>query len=160
MTPSAGVAREFPATALAGPYTDGLDLPFWEGLRAGELRLQKCGECGLWIWGPRWMCGQCQTFDPEWVAVEQVGRVFSWSRTWHPFIPDLAEELPFITVLVELQHAGGRRVLGLLAENGDADITIGDAVTGIIQQPADSPWPLLRWQRASTLTETEWGGRR
>lgn len=157
MTSSTGVAREFPATALAGPYADGLDRPYWEGLQAGELRLQRCSECDLWIWGPRWMCGQCKAFDPEWVAVEPVGRVFSWSRTWHPFIPELAGELPFVTVLVELPHAGGRRVLGLLAENGDADIAIGDAVTGTIQQPADSQWPVLRWQCAGTSSENEYG---
>ncbi|PBC51968.1 DNA-binding protein [Rhodococcus sp. ACS1] len=160
MTPSAGAARKFPATALTGPYADGLDLPYWEGLRAGELRLQRCAECDLWIWGPRWMCGRCQTFDPEWVAVEPVGRVFSWSRTWHPFIPELAGELPYVTVLVELPHAGGRRVLGLLAESGDTDIAIGDAVAGIIQQPSEAPWPLLRWQRAHTSSETERGAQR
>ncbi|MGX7728129.1 Zn-ribbon domain-containing OB-fold protein [Rhodococcus sp. 2H158] len=157
MTPGPGVAREFPATVLAGPYADGLDLPYWEGLRAGELRLQRCGRCGLWIWGPRWMCGQCRAFDPAWVAVEPVGRVFSWSRTWHPFIPELAGELPYVTVLVELPHAGGRRVLGLLAENDDADIAIGDSVAGIIQQPADSAWPVLRWRLASTANGTERG---
>jgi uncharacterized OB-fold protein len=155
MTPGAGTAREFPATALAGPYADGLDLPFWEGLRAGELRLQRCGECDLWIWGPRLMCGRCQTFDPKWTAVEPVGRIFSWSRTWHPFIAELAGELPFVTVLVELPDAGGRRVLGLLAENGEGDIAIGDAVAGIIQQPADAPWPVLRWRLTSTFNQTE-----
>lgn len=154
MTPSTEVAREFPATSLARPYEDGLDLPYWEGLQAGELRLQKCGECGLWIWGPRWMCGQCRTFDPEWIAIEPVGRVFSWSRTWHPFIPDLADHLPFITVLVELPHAGGRRVLGLLVDSGDTDIAIGDPVAGTIQQPADSSWPVLRWQRATMPSES------
>ncbi|MBS9372053.1 Zn-ribbon domain-containing OB-fold protein [Rhodococcus sp. B50] len=157
MTPGIGVTREFPATSLAGPYADGLDLPYWEGLRAGELRLQRCGGCGLWIWGPRWMCGQCRTFDPAWVAVEPVGRVYSWSRTWHPFVPDLVDDLPYVTVLVELPHAGSRRVLGLLAEDGDTDITIGDAVTGIIQQPTDAPWPVLRWRRTTMPTETEPG---
>ncbi|WP_416062706.1 Zn-ribbon domain-containing OB-fold protein [Rhodococcus indonesiensis] len=160
MTPGTGEVREFPATALAGPYADGLDLPYWEGLRAGELRLQRCDQCGLWIWGPRWMCGQCRTFDPAWVAVEPVGRVYSWSRTWHPFVSELAGDLPFVTVLVELPHAGGRRVLGLLAENSEADIAIGDAVAGIIQQPADAPWPVLRWHRASTSNATGQGDRR
>lgn len=160
MTPSGSATREFPATSLAGPYADDLDLPYWEGLRAGELRLQRCGECGLWIWGPRWMCGQCQAFDPEWVAVEPLGRVFSWSRTWHSFIPDLAGDLPFVTVLVELPHAGGRRVLGLLAEDGNTPIAIGDPVSGLIQHAADSPWPVLRWRRASMSTFTEQGERR
>ncbi|WP_420750323.1 Zn-ribbon domain-containing OB-fold protein [Rhodococcus sp. O3] len=153
MTPSGSVTREFPATELVGPYADGLDLPYWEGLRAGELRLQRCAACDLWIWGPRWMCGRCSTFDPDWVAVEPHGRVFSWSRTWHPFVPELAGDLPYITALVELPHAGGRRVLGLLAESGDTGIAIGDHVTGVIAQPSDAPWPLLRWRRVSASSE-------
>src|ERR1700759_1886252 len=39
-----------PVIAAAGPRDDGLDRPHWEGLRAGEVRIQRCGPCGHWIW--------------------------------------------------------------------------------------------------------------
>ncbi|MGW5383114.1 Zn-ribbon domain-containing OB-fold protein [Nocardia sp. NPDC003963] len=140
--------RRFPATELAGPAADGVDAGYWQGLAAGELRLQRCTDCGLWLWGPRWMCGRCRNFELSWAAVEAVGTVYSWSRTRHPFISELAGEVPYVTVLVELPRAGNRRVLGLLVDPvGADDIRIGDRVRGVVQQPAGTRWPLLRWRR-------------
>src|SRR6185436_17831488 len=49
---------------------DGLDTPYWEGTRAGELRVQRCRACRAWQWGPEWICHGCLAFDLDWVAVE------------------------------------------------------------------------------------------
>ncbi|MEV5651112.1 OB-fold domain-containing protein [Nocardia sp. NPDC052254] len=140
--------RLFPASASAGPAADGVDTGYWQGLREGELRLQQCAACDRWWWGPRWMCGDCRAFELSWVAVDPVGTVYSWSRTRHPFIPELAAELPYVTVLVELPQAGNRRVLGLLADPvGADDVRIGDPVRGVVQHPEGARWPALRWHR-------------
>lgn len=146
--------RVFPATHMAGPAPDGIDREYWDGLIAGELRLQRCDSCDEWIWGPRWMCGSCHSFDLTWAPVNAIGRVYSWARTWHAFIPELADNVPYTTVLVELPEAGGRRVLGLLAEAPEAMVSIGDEVIGVIQHPEGSAWPVLRWQLASALGTT------
>ncbi|MET8430444.1 OB-fold domain-containing protein [Nocardia sp. NPDC004860] len=134
-----------------GPSEDGLDRPYWDGLANHELRLQRCGGCRAWIWGPQWICGRCHTFDPGWETVEPRGTVYSWSRSWYPFISELPIDVPYVTVLVELPHAGNRRVLGILSDpapSGPA-VTIGETVTGHFVDPEDrdSTWPLLRWQR-------------
>lgn len=150
--------KQFPATSLAGPAHDGVDTGYWEGLRAGELRLLQCGSCASWIWGPRWMCGHCHSFDLEWARVEAQGRVYSWTRSWHPFIAELGDHLPYVSLLVELYGADSSRVLGLLAENDTEGIAIGDEVSGIIQVPEDSSWPVLRWQRTVRARSYE-GGR-
>ena len=41
------------------PEPDGLDRPYWEGTRAGELRVQRCRACRGWQWGPEWICHRC-----------------------------------------------------------------------------------------------------
>ncbi|WP_068268926.1 Zn-ribbon domain-containing OB-fold protein [Aldersonia kunmingensis] len=135
--------REFPW----GPAADGLDQPYWDGMLAGELRLQRCGNCRVWIWGPQWICGQCHTFDPEWEAVEAVGTVYSWARSHYPFITELADRAPYVTVLVELPGAGNRRVLGILTGD-DTNVRIGDPVVGHIELDEGATWPLLRWRRS------------
>jgi len=143
MTATAAESLELPW----GPSADGLDLPYWEGLEAGELRLQRCGECRSWIWGPQVLCAHCHTFDPQWESVEPAGTVYAWSRSHTPFIRELADRIPYVTVLVELPHAGGRRVLGLLT-GGDTDqVAIGDRVTGWFETTPGARWPLLRWRR-------------
>lgn len=128
-----------------GPAADGLDLPYWEGLRVGELRLQRCTRCQRWIWGPQWICPDCHTFDPGWEAVEPIGTVYAWSRTFQPFITELADLVPYVTVLVALPHAGDRRVLGFAAE-GVESLRVGDRVTGSIVGDPAKRWPTLEWR--------------
>jgi len=138
-----------PVIAAAGPRDDGLDRPHWEGLRSGEVRVQRCARCGHWIWAPQPICPRCHSFDLTWPAVEPNGTVYSWTRTWQPFTPELSGHLPFVVVLAELPAAGGRRLLGVLRDADGADVRIGQPVRGEID-PASSPgaWPVLRWRLA------------
>ena len=143
--------RNIPATPpvlpSAGPRDDGLDTPHWEGLRAGEVRVQRCARCGQWIWAPQPACPRCHGFEFSWPAAEAAGTVYSWTRTWQPFVPELSGHVPFVVVLAELPSAGGRRLLGVLHDGDGADVRIGQAVRGEID-PAPDPggWPVLRWR--------------
>ena len=138
-----------PVIAAAGPRDDGLDRPHWEGLRSGEVRVQRCARCGHRIWAPQPICPRCHSFDLTWPAVEPAGTVYSWTRTWQPFTAELSGHLPFVVVLAELPAAGGRRLLGVLRDGDGADVRIGQPVRGEID-PAPSPgaWPVLRWRLA------------
>jgi uncharacterized OB-fold protein len=138
-----------PVIAAAGPRDDGLDRPHWEGLRSGEVRVQRCARCGHWIWAPQPICPRCHSFALTWPAVEPNGTVYSWTRTWQPFTPELSGHLPFVVVLAEMLAAGGRRLLGVLRDGDGANVRIGQPVRGEID-PAPSPgaWPVLRWRLA------------
>jgi len=143
--------RNLPATppvmTLAGPRDDGLDTPHWAGLRDGEVRVQRCARCGQWIWAPQPICPRCHSFELAWPVVEPAGTVYSWTRTWQPFTPELSGHVPFVVVLAELPAAGGRRLLGVLRDGDDADVRVGQAVWGEID-PAPHPggWSVLRWR--------------
>ena len=138
-----------PVIATAGPRDDGLDGLHWEGLRSGEVRVQRCARCGHWIWAPQPVCPRCHSFDLIWPAVEPNGTVYSWTRTWQPFTPELSGHVPFVVVLAELPAAGGRRLLGVLRDGDGADVRVGQPVRGEIDS-ASSPgaWPVLRWRLA------------
>ena len=138
-----------PIMPTAGPQDSGLDTPFWEGLRADELRVQRCARCAHWIWAPRPVCPRCHSFDLEWPVVEAAGTIYSWTRTWQPFAPELSGHVPFAVVLAELPATGHRRLLGVLRDGGDAGVRVGQAVKGEIDPPpADGGWPVLRWRLA------------
>lgn len=142
-------------TAPWGPAADGLDLPHWEGLLEGELRLQRCTGCHAWIWGPQAICGSCHSFDIGWEAVEPIGTVYSWHRSWYPYMDEYAGRLPYVTVLVELPGADGRRVLGLLVDDIDEDPRIGEEVVGTVEHDEGAVWPLVRWRRVRATAEGE-----
>jgi uncharacterized OB-fold protein len=130
-----------PRFGVEGPAHTGIDSPYWDGLRQGELRIQRCAPCGRWIWGPQPICPACHTFDPRWERVEPVGVVFSWTRTWQRFHPSV--QVPYLTVLVELPHPRRRRVIGLY--DGPREPVIGADVVGRFEHaPEAATWPLHR----------------
>ena len=74
---------------IPGPEPDGLSKPYWEGLKAGRLMIQRCSGCGLWQWGPEWICHSCHSFELAWEGVTAEGRIYSWERVWHAVHPAL-----------------------------------------------------------------------
>ena len=78
-----------PGLPIPVPEPDGVSAPYWNGLREGVLRVQRCAHCQAWQFGPEWICHACLQFDPAWVEVEPSGLIFSWERIWHPAHPAL-----------------------------------------------------------------------
>ena len=135
------------------PMRDGLDLPYWEGTREHQLRVQRCADCGTHQWGPDWMCHACQSFEVEWVTVEPRARIYSWQRVHHPVHPVLADHGPYIVVLVELPHADNLRMLGNLLGDPVQDIVIGSDVEAVFEDHDDGspPFTLVQWQVSGTF---------
>ena len=132
------------------PAADGLDAPYWAGTREHQLRVQRCGPCGTWQWGPEWVCHRCRSRHLDWPAVEPHGRVFSWERVWHPVHPALVGRVPYVVLLVEVPHAGGVRLLGNLVGDPTTDVIIGDPMTAVFEDhdDGDPPFTLVQWAPA------------
>lgn len=138
---------------LPGPVTeaDRLDLPYWEGARRGVLRVQRCGACQGWQWGPEWLCHRCHAWDMKWVEVAGRGTIWTWTRCWHPVHPALKPHGPYIAVLVELPDAGGIRMLGNLLGDPRQAVAIGAPVEAVFEPHDDAPEPytLVQWKTRS-----------
>ena len=89
-----------PGLPIPVPEPDGVSAPYWNGLREGVLRVQRCAHCQAWQFGPEWICHKCHAFDPDWVEVPAEGRIYSWERVWHPVHPALKGHCPYLAVLV------------------------------------------------------------
>jgi uncharacterized protein len=129
---------------------DELQKPYWTGLQEGVIRVQKCGDCGAWQWGPEWICHVCRSFSMTWVPVEGRGQIYSWTRVWHPVHPALAGRVPYLAVLVELPEAGHIRMVGNLLGEASQTAEIGRPVTAVFEHHPDAavPHSLLQWQLA------------
>jgi uncharacterized OB-fold protein len=84
---------------------------FWEGCREGELRIQRCGGCGLLRHPPGPMCPECGATKPKYLVSDGHGVVYSYVVHHHPQVP--GKQTPFVIALVELDE--GVRILGELA---------------------------------------------
>tara|TARA_R110002072_G_scaffold93924_6_gene208002 strand:- start:4232 stop:4642 length:411 start_codon:yes stop_codon:yes gene_type:complete len=124
----------------------GADSPYWDGLLAGELRLQQCAGCQSWHWPAVWRCSDCGSWDHVWSHVEPAGTIYSWTRTWHGFGGLEGISKPFVIAVVELADAGGVRLIGILDAPGE--IHIGQDVSGTITTTpyGSNEVPAIRWR--------------
>ena len=85
--------------------------PYWDGAAEGELRIQRCLDCGLPYFYPRPMCPGCGGPNVEWFAA-------SGAATLHSYIiserPAPGYDPPFVIAIVEL--AEGPRMLTNIVE--------------------------------------------
>jgi uncharacterized OB-fold protein len=119
----------------------GLDAEHWTGLGRGVYLLPRCPDCRRWVWPVQPRCGVCGHVGMAWEAVPMEGAVYSWIRTWYPFVDERAGSLPYVTVLVELPAAGNVRVLGIY-EGDDQRLRTSAAVTGRIAEPSEATFGL------------------
>lgn len=134
-----------PAFPLPVPNEDGA--PFWEHLRAGELRIQRCTACAHLQHPPRVQCPSCGSFEHDWAPMSGRGTVYSFVVTHQAIHPSFEGHLPYVTALVELDE-GPRLVTNLLGVPVD-ELEIGMAVeVDFVRVSDEITLPLFR--RAST----------
>lgn len=123
-----------------------IDRPFWEGLYEQRLLMTRCPDCRRWIWPAQWRCAECGSWDVQWEDLPARGTIYSWTRTYNTFMPQFADLVPYVNVLVELPDTGGRRMFGRLV--GPDDVRIGDEVEGVFESPSERTegWPALCWR--------------
>jgi uncharacterized OB-fold protein len=119
-------------------------VPYWEGLRAHQLKVQKCKGCGALRHYPRPVCPKCWSLDVEWTTLSGRGRVHSWTVCAHPFHPGFKDAVPYIAVTVDLEE--GVRLQAPLRSLNAAALRLGlpvvvgyDDVTPTLTLPHVAP---------------------
>jgi uncharacterized OB-fold protein/acyl dehydratase len=114
---------------------------WWEGIRRGELLIQKCRACGALRHPPRPMCGECRSTEWETVISTGRGAVYSYTVLHHPKFPGF--EYPIPCALVELDD--GIRIVSNVVGCPPEDIRIGMRVALSIEKvDAELALPLFR----------------
>lgn len=94
---------------------------FWEAASEHRVELPRCGPCGHAFFYPRSVCPRCGSRDIEWVRASGRGTLYSFCVHYHSSLPGLAEAVPFVTALVDLEE--GPRIMAFLeAAASDPDL--------------------------------------
>ena len=74
---------------------------FWDGTKEGELRLQRCRDCGHVYFPPRPLCPACSSRDVEAFAASGRGSLLSYviNQRQHPSF-----DSPYAIALVQLEE--------------------------------------------------------
>ncbi|HEY7323954.1 MAG TPA: OB-fold domain-containing protein [Streptosporangiaceae bacterium] len=108
-------------TAMLPPVSPDTEF-FWAGTRQGELRIQRCGGCGVLRHPPGPACPRCGSIGKaEYQVAAGTGTVYSYVVHHHPPVP--GKNLPIIVALVELRE--GVRMLGELTGVDPGDVSVG-----------------------------------
>jgi uncharacterized protein len=118
-TPSAppGVSLPGAIRPVVSPDTEF----FWAGTTVGELRVQRCDDCGTVRHPPGPRCPSCGNMTPGYVVAAGTGEVYSYVVHHHPPVP--GKRLPIVIALVQLPE--GVRMVGELLGVDPERVRIG-----------------------------------
>jgi uncharacterized OB-fold protein len=122
------------------PVIDDLHRPFWDGCRAGVLKMQRCRDCGHQWWPIGPVCTACLSTDFEWVDLSGRGELWSFIVYHHKMNAAWADDLPYNVALVRLEE--GPTMVSNVVGTDLADLEVGlplevtfDAVTDEVSIP-------------------------
>jgi len=114
---------------------------FWEGMKSGELRIQRCVACGRLRHPPGPACPACGSLELSYVVSPGTGTIYSYVVHHDPPVP--GRTAPFVVALVALDE--GVRVLGQLLGADPAVVTVGAPVELALER-VDDDLTLPAWR--------------
>lgn len=123
------------------PVPDADTKPFWEGIAAGELRLQRCRACGLAVFYPRAVCPHCLGAELAWFTARGTGGVYSYTVA-HRAFGEFADQAPFTVALVDLDE--GVRMMTRIVDAAPGEVEVGLRVEMTVRQIAGAELPCFR----------------
>lgn len=128
------------------PLATATSRPFWEGLRRGEVRIQRCAACRAWVFYPRSNCPSCLSQKLDWQTVSGAGRLHSFTIARLPTAPFFRDEVPQLLALVELDE--GVRIPSTLVGVAEDAIEIGMRLVPVFEPTQGGESVLLRFTKA------------
>lgn len=115
---------------MADPFADATTQPFWDAALQGRLMASRCTNCGTFVLPPQPFCFVCQRQGFEWIELPGTGTIYTFTIVRHPLSPALADVVPYVSGVIELdgtQGAGARMMLNITGCDPES-VKIGDKV--------------------------------
>jgi uncharacterized OB-fold protein len=150
------VATWSTAEGFLVPPADEESAGFWEGTRAGELRVQSCGSCGRLRHPPRPMCPHCRSRERRWVRVSGRGTIWSFVVPHPPLLPAYAALAPYNVVVVAIEEDPTIRFVGNVVASEDGPINEVDPASIEIGLPVEVVFSRLRTTEGVEVAVPRW----
>lgn len=141
------------------PYLPWLDIApptlvehfeYWRHCNNGELRFQRCVDCGTWQHPPSPTCANCRSFQLRWEPVPtQNPYLFSYTVVYHAASPALKERVPYNVAIVAFEGMGDLRLVSNVVDAQPAEMGIGMPLELVWQVDGERRLPLFRKRPAA-----------
>jgi uncharacterized OB-fold protein len=117
-------------------------MPFWESLRAHDIRVQRCDRCGTYRYHPKDACPSCQSRKATWAPLSGRGTIYTYTVVRRAPSAAYASDLPYALVHATMDE--GFRMAAGVAELNINDLRIGMPVR-IVYDDVTPNWTLFRF---------------
>ena len=84
------------------PDIDDLTRPFWDAARQQRLVMQRCADCGAYVWHPQPWCRSCYGQNLAWQELSGQAELFTYSVVHYAPLPGYADDVPYVLATVRL----------------------------------------------------------
>ncbi|MGV6875645.1 Zn-ribbon domain-containing OB-fold protein [Pseudochelatococcus sp. B33] len=110
---------------MTGPrFYSPFDEPLWKSISKGQIRIQRCSECGAYRYPPGACCPTCLSVESTWEPIAGKGKVLSWTTYHKQYLP----AYPVPTTVVAAMLDEGEIFITNIAEDEVADLAIDRTV--------------------------------
>lgn len=107
----AALSDEDVFAAFPGAHIDYDNIAHYRGLLAGQLLINRCSECGYWVYPHRPLCPQCLSWDVKPTPISGAGKVFMFTLIYQERDPNEHLRQPVVVAAIELAEQRGLRYL-------------------------------------------------
>ena len=90
--------------------------PFWAAAARHELHLPRCTRCNALNAVGDTECRRCAHTTFTWERMSGHATLYSWTLVRRPFLPQFADEVPFLSALVNVDEEPGVRLVTRLVD--------------------------------------------
>jgi uncharacterized OB-fold protein len=122
------------------PFADETTQPFWTAALEDRLIVPQCTNCQTFVLPPQPFCFNCQHSEFEWTELAGTGTIYSYTIARHPLSPALAEVVPYVSAVIELDgtQGAGARMLANVIDVDPETVRVGDRVTIFFDKISDT----------------------
>ena len=129
----------YPPT-ISDPYADEGTSPFWDAALQGKLVCARCTTCGTKQLSEPAYCYACQKQQFAWEELPGTGSIYSYTVVRHPLRKVLAEAVPYVSAIVELDgtQGAGARIMANVIDCDPEKVRIGDRVSVVFEKVSET----------------------
>jgi len=129
------VSQDDTSIATPLPELEGLTGAFYGFCKDGELRFQRCSDCGSWRHVPREMCADCGSWSWEWERSSGRGTIFTWTVVVRALHPAFQDACPYAPVVIEMEE--GVRILSEFTDCPPDELEIDQPVEVVFEDASE-----------------------
>jgi uncharacterized OB-fold protein len=115
-------------------------MPFWESLKAHQARVQRCDDCGAYVYIPKERCPKCLGSAMTWTPISGKGEVYTYTVVHRAPTPAYQADAPYVIAHVTMEE--GFRMVANVDGIDPGDVRIGMPVQ-LTYEEATPDWTLF-----------------